>query len=109
MSESAAPTSRPGAHRKVMMGFNPILRSPSEVRRGDAEIWQRRFWGHCIRDEADYALHMRYCWMNPVKLGLVENTVDWSYSSIHRDMRRGLVDLDVLGDVPEGAFGEVVE
>ena len=53
-------------------------------------------------------MHVRYCLMNPVKHGLVENAVDWPFSSIHRDMRRGLMDLDVSGNVPEGAFGEVV-
>ena len=53
-------------------------------------------------------MHVRYCLMNPVKHGLVENAVDWPFSSIHRDMRRGLVGLDMSGDVPEGAFGEVV-
>ncbi|WP_299851596.1 transposase [uncultured Roseovarius sp.] len=50
-------------------------------------IWQRRFWEHHIRNEADYWAHVRYCWMNPVKHGLVERPQDWRYSSVHRDAR----------------------
>jgi putative transposase len=34
-------------------------------------IWQRRFWEHLIRDEADYACHVEYCYINPAKHGLV--------------------------------------
>ena len=49
---------------------------------------------------------MRYCWLNPVKHKLVETAAAWPYSSIHRDMRDGKVDLDVLGEVPEEEFGE---
>jgi len=36
----------------------------SDVRRarGERGIWQRRFWEHLIRDEADYARHVEYCY-----------------------------------------------
>jgi putative transposase len=27
-------------------------------------IWQRRFWEHLIRNEADYARHVEYCYFN---------------------------------------------
>lgn len=55
------------------VGWNPTLRrSASKIAKGDAGIWQRRFWEHHIRDEADYWAHMRYCWANPVKHGFVE-------------------------------------
>lgn len=70
------------------VGWNPTLpRSASKVRKGDAGIWQRRFWEHHIRNEADYRAHVRYCWLNPVKHGLVERPEDWPYSSVHRDAR----------------------
>ncbi len=55
--------------------------------RSERGIWQRRFWEHHIRNEADYLAHVRYCWMNPVKHGLVERPQDWRYSSVHRDAR----------------------
>ncbi len=55
--------------------------------RHERGIWQRRYWEHLIRDERDYALHIDYCWFNPVKHGLVANVEDWPYSSFHRDNR----------------------
>lgn len=44
----------------------------SRVRRaaGERGIWQRRFWEHAIRDDADYAAHVVYVHFNPVKHGL---------------------------------------
>lgn len=70
------------------VGFR-AARSPSKVAKQDAGIWQRRFWEHHVRDEADYVAHVRYCITNPVKHGLVERPEDWPYSSVHRDMRTG--------------------
>lgn len=68
------------------VGWNPTLRrSPSKIAKGDGGVWQRRFWEHHIRDEKDYRNHVRYCWVNPVKHGLVERPEDWPYSSYHRD------------------------
>ncbi|MEQ9258797.1 MAG: transposase [Roseovarius sp.] len=68
------------------VGWNPTLhRSASKVAKGDAGIWQRRFWEHHIRDEADYRAHLRHCWENPVKHGLVKRPEEWLYSSVHRD------------------------
>jgi putative transposase len=67
------------------VGWNPTLRSPSKIAKGDAGIWQRRFWEHHIRTERDVAAAIRYCWINPVKHGLVDNPADWPYSSYHRD------------------------
>ncbi len=64
-------------------GVNPGLRHD----KGEVGIWQRRFWEHHIRDEADYRAHVRYCWLNPVKHGLVKRPEDWPYSSVHRDAR----------------------
>jgi putative transposase len=64
------------------------LRRSHEARQ-ERGIWQRRFWEHHIRDERDYAAHVRYCWFNPVKHGFVERPEDWPYSSVHRDIREG--------------------
>ena len=89
-----------------MMGWNPILRTRSKVAKGDAGIWQRRFWEHCIRNAHDFERHVRYCWGNPVEHGYVQRAVDWPYSSIHRDIRLGQVARDWAGAVEEGEFGE---
>ena len=64
--------------------------SDSRIKRGERGLWQRRFWEHLIRDEADYLAHIDYIHWNPVKHGLVRNVVDWEYSSFHRFVRRGL-------------------
>ncbi len=62
---------------------------PSHIARQERGIWQRRFWEHHLRDEADLSAHVNYCWINPVKHGLVKRPEDWPYSSVHRDLRMG--------------------
>jgi putative transposase len=75
--------------------------------RGERGIWQRRFWEHLIRDEADYARHVEYCYINPVKHRWVTRVRDWPYSSFHRDVRAGLFPIDWGGDAETiGEFGE---
>ena len=59
----------------------------SLARRRERGVWQRRFWEHHIRDQADYDAHVRYCWINPLKHGFVENATDWPWSSVHRNLR----------------------
>jgi putative transposase len=51
-------------------------RNESRKRRGEAAIWQRRFWEHTIRDEADLNKHRDYIHYNPVKHGLVQSVVE---------------------------------
>jgi putative transposase len=70
----------------------PLLetRSATRVSRGERGIWQRRYWEHMIRDEDDYARHMDYVHINPLKHGLVERVADWPYSSFHRYVREGV-------------------
>ena len=76
--------------------------------RGERGIWQRRFWEHLIRNDADYARHVEYCYINPVKHGLVGRVQDWPHSSFHRDVRQGIFPLDWAGDADvAGEFGEV--
>lgn len=67
--------------REVPMGHRRV----SHIVRRERGIWQRRFWEHHIRSEADYRNHIAYCWHNPVKHGFVERPEDWPYSSWHRD------------------------
>ena len=75
--------------------------------RGERGIWQRRFWEHLIRDETDYARHVEYCHINPLRHGLVTRVRDWPYSSFHRDVRAGLFPDDWGGDTETvGYFGE---
>lgn len=68
-------------------------------------IWQRHFWEHAIRDEADFERHVDYIHVNPLKHNLVSQIKDWPYSSFHRYVERGIypanwcgeIDLDVEG------------
>ena len=82
-------------------------RNGVRMRRGERGIWQRRFWEHLIRDEEDFRRHVEYCYINPVKHGLVSRVRDWPHSSFHRDVRAQLFPEDWAGDVAtEGCFGE---
>jgi putative transposase len=82
-------------------------RSAVRVARNERGIWQNRFWEHLVRDEIDYARHVEYCYINPVKHGLVSRVRDWPYSSFHRDVRSGLFPEDWAGDSSKGGeFGE---
>lgn len=83
--------------------------SLSRDQRGEYRLWQRRFWEHTIRDDADFARHVDYIHYNPVKHGLVEAVRDWPHSSFHRYVRQGLLAADWGGVAPvepEGAMGE---
>ena len=70
------------------------------VARGMRGIWQRRYWEHMIVDDADYAAHVDYCTINPLKQGLVKRVADWPYSTFHRDVARGLYSIDRATSIP---------
>ncbi len=50
------------------------------------EIWQKGYNEHRISDAAEYAQHVEYVWMNPVKAGLVEHPEEFPYSSARLKM-----------------------
>jgi putative transposase len=62
--------------------------TPSRRLKGGG-LWQRRFWEHVIRDEADFAAHLDYIHFNPVRHGLVERAADWPWWSLHRYVAEG--------------------
>ena len=68
--------------------------SASRQSKKEQGVWQRRFWEHQIRDEADFNYHMDYIHYNPEKHGYVTAPKDWKYSSFHRDVKRGVYDID---------------
>ena len=49
--------------------------SMSKLKKREKGIWQRRFWEHAIRDDADLERHVDYIHFNPVKHGLVTRCV----------------------------------
>jgi putative transposase len=90
-------------------GFpNTTDRAESKVSRREKGIWQRRYWEHAIRNDADLERHVDYIHFNPVKHGYVTQVCDWPHSSFHRFVTGGILSLDWGGDAREmnGAFGE---
>ena len=72
--------------------------APNRARRGERGIWQRRYWEHLIRDQADFDAHVDYIHFNPVKHGFVGRVRDWPHSSFHAYVRAGALPADWGGD-----------
>lgn len=72
---------------------------PSRKMKRERGIWQRRYWEHQIRNEADLARHVDYIHYNPVKHGLVVRPAEWPHSTLHAYIERGLVLPDWGGRV----------
>ena len=81
--------------------------SQSRASKGERGIWQRRYWEHTIRDENDFARHVDYIHINPVKHRLVKRVRDWPYSSFRRMVKLGLYPEDWAGDAlnDDGTYG----
>ena len=90
--------------------------SASRRKHRESNVWQRRFWEHTIRDEADLASHLDYIHYNPVKHGLVSCPHLWEYSSFHTWVKKGGYQVDwacsccgkkpLLPDFAQMVFGE---
>jgi putative transposase len=82
--------------------------SASKIIRRERGLWQRRYWEHVIRDDADLERHVDYIHFNPVKHGHVPRVCDWPHSSFHRYVARGVLPADWGGEVRDipGRFGE---
>jgi putative transposase len=94
---------------KRLRGLGVLDGKSVHQRRGNGEIglWQRRYWEHQVRDEADYARHVDYIHFNPVKHGLVRRAADWPHSSFHRYVREGRLPADWgMSATTSGSFGE---
>ena len=92
-------TDYPTRLRLIKIGFSKSLpkterRSAVRIKRGERGIWQRRYWEHLIRDEADYRAHLDYIHYNPVKHGWAKQVKDWPYSTFHRWVRQGVYPLE---------------
>jgi putative transposase len=89
-------------------GLDPKPRSASQARKREKGIWQRRYWERAIRDDSDFERHVDYIHFNPVKHGQVTRVADWTHSSFHRYVERGILASDWGGDIKDiqGSFGE---
>jgi putative transposase len=75
--------------------------------RGERSLWQRRFWEHQVRGDADFERHVDYIHFNPVKHGLAKAAGEWPHSSFHRYVKEGRLPADWgLSAAPAGRFGE---
>ena len=81
----------------------PVTRS--QRLRGHRGIWQRRFWEHSIRDEADLERCCDYIHYNPVKHGYVRRPWNWQWSSFRRFVRSGEYPPDWGRSEPAGLAG----
>lgn len=77
-----------------------------ERRRG---VWQRRFWEHLIRDEADLEAHFDYIHFNPVKHGYVSSPRDWPWPSFHKYVASGHYPADWAKGPPDELPGNAGE
>lgn len=60
----------------------------------EANIWQRRYWEHTIRDEDDLYRHMDYIHYNPIKHAYVKSAKEWEYSSFDKFVNMGYYEAD---------------
>ena len=59
----------------------------------EANVWQRRFWEHTIRDENDLYKHLDYIHYNSVKhYGIAPR--DWNYSSFNKFVKMRYYEKD---------------
>ena len=90
-----------GRWRRIKSLFSRLVskRMPLERdARGEYALWQKRFWEHTIRNDADFERHVDYIHFNPMKHALVPQVRDWPYSSFHRYVRLGILPQDWAGD-----------
>jgi putative transposase len=85
--------------------FSRALANETQRRRRDRGIWQRRFWEHCIRDEADWRRHFDYVHYNPVKHGYCSAPSEWPHSSFGRMVEKGWYASDWGETAPAGIEG----
>jgi len=99
--------------RRVSVACNRRYRqeawlTASKKKHRESTLWQRRFWEHQIRNDADMQRHVDYIHYNPVKHGLCPAPRDWPYSTIHRYIETGMLPANWGGNgsAMDGDFGE---
>jgi putative transposase len=93
--------------RSYVDAYGAPYRNESRRSKGEQGIWQRRFWEHAIRSDADFLKHLDYIHINPVHHGLVSSARDWPHSSFLEWVEHGAYDRlwgsDALPELPEWA------
>lgn len=103
----------PGRWRLIKARFSRTLaKAGVGVQRnttGEYDLWQRRYWEHTIRDEADLRRCVDYAHYNPVKHAWVQHVSEWPYSTFRHYVKNGVYSQDWAGGVNEGegqGYGE---
>ena len=91
----------------LLAGGSDGMRNCSRFRSGEAAIWQRRFWEHCICNDTDFANHIDYIHYNPVKHGLVSSAAEWRWSTFARFHEKGYYASEWGSSEPESLRGFV--
>ena len=87
--------------RRFTFGLLQAGASVATNAKREADVWQRRFWEHTIRDDGDFARHVEYIHYNPMKHGLVASAREWPHSSFHRFVKDGIVAEDWGSAAPD--------
>jgi putative transposase len=99
-----------GRWRAIKSGFVRLLARQGVAlarnTKGEAQVWQRRFWEHTLRDDTDFTRHCDYIHFNPVKHGFVSRAADWPHSSLHKFVERGICEADWGGGTAGDGGGE---
>jgi putative transposase len=90
--------------RYLKAGGTELHQDKSRLTHGQRGIWQRRFWEHTIRDEADLKNCVDYIHWNPMKHRLVRRVKDWPWSSFHRFVKLGEYSSNWGGEDPTPNF-----
>ena len=72
------------------LSFPEYERRDSQIKRREKGVWQRRYYDHVIRNEADLNRHLDYIHYNPVKHKLAKTPAEWKYSSFSKFVKVGL-------------------
>lgn len=82
----------PTTHTQIMHSIKPNFTKAYKQRigiLGPMKFWQKRYWDHVIRHEAEFATRLDYIHFNPVKHRLVHRPEQWPYSSYSAWQQRG--------------------
>lgn len=96
--------------KTVCAGDRTLSTNSSRAKKGERDVWQRRYWEHTIRDQEDFQVRVDYIHYNPVKHGLVKRAADWPHSTFQRWVAEGVYEpwwgSDDMPPLPEWADAE---
>jgi putative transposase len=73
-----------------------FARKVNKLNNKEGSCWQQRFYDEAIRNEAQLFNQLDYIHMNPVKAGLVNDPIDYPFSSFRQYQKDGNPNSPVL-------------